>query len=474
MGRTGTEFARPGASCAVKGEPVAMYYLYSLSLIAWGILQIPVILYHGLRYGKYLPGFMERFGHLPPSLQGDGRPTIWIHSCSVGETLSVQSLAHELKQFFPEVRLVFSTITDTGQAIARQRFSKYGEGCTFYFPLDLSSIVNRVLDGIRPALIVIIDTEIWPNLLREANRRGIPVVMANGRVSAEAFRWYRLVRRPLRHVFRNYSLLIAKSEEDAARLRDMGADAGKVLVSGNIKYDRDMVEKGVSEAVARSLERDLALSSSTGPLIVAGCTHPPEDKILLDALGRIRRLPGLEHTRMMLVPRHPERFDAVADLAAAAGFQVKKRSDAASQAKGADVILLDTLGELATAYRFATIAFVGGTLIPHGGQSILEPALYARPIVIGSSMENFPQIIDDFRARNAVLQIKSSHLHKDDQARELAEAFARLLQDEKMRAALGESAQSVLEASKGATRFTVERIAAIYTKAPGMRKAEPG
>jgi 3-deoxy-D-manno-octulosonic-acid transferase len=439
-----------------------MYSLYSFLLVTWVLLLSPVFLYRAWRYGKYLPGLPERFGRLPESLRFDGRPTIWFHSCSVGETLSVQTLAHDLHELFPEARLVFSTITKTGQAIAKQRFAKYGEGCTFYFPLDLSSIANRILDWIRPSLLVIIDTEIWPNVLREAKRRGVTVVMANGRVSAQSFRFYRWARPVLHQVFRNYSLLMVKSEEDAARIRQMGADPGKVLVSGNIKYDRDVVEKDVSETVALSLERDLALGSAPGHLIVAGSTHPGEELVLMDVLRRVRSRTGLEQTRMMLVPRHPERFGAVAELAAGSGFRVKRRSDSSSPAQGAEIIVLDTLGELATAYRFAAIAFVGGTLIPHGGQSVLEPALYAKPIVTGPSMENFPQIIDDFRAHRAVLQIQSSDVDKEAQAKELAEVFISLLEDESARATLGRAAQSVLEGSKGAARFTVERLAGFY------------
>ena len=449
-----------------------MYYLYSLLLVTWGILLIPVVLYRAWRYGKYLPGLPERFGRLPASLRSDGRPTIWFHSCSVGETLSVQALAHELHQVFPEARFVFSTITKTGQTIARQRFAKYGDGCTFYFPLDLSSIANRVLDWIRPSLLVIIDTEIWPNMTHEANRRGIPIAMANGRVSANSFRFYRWARPILRRVFRNYAVLMMKSEEDAARVLYMGAETGKVFVTGNIKYDKDLVEKDVSETTARSLERQLALGTPGSNLIVAGSTHPGEEQILLDVLRRIRGTPGLEQTRLLLAPRHPERFEAVAGLAAGAGFRVKRRSDNTNSAGAADVILLDTLGELATAYRFATIAFVGGTLIPHGGQSILEPALYARPIVIGPSMENFTQIIDDFRARAAVAQIRSTGPDKEAQSAELTDVFLRLLKDEAARAALGRAAQSVLEGSKGATRTTVEKIAVVYKQAWKRKEAE--
>ena len=442
-----------------------MYLLYSMLLGVWIALMMPVFLYRAFRYGKYLQGLSQRFGRLPGSLRSDGRPTFWFHSCSVGETLSIQPLADELHRRFPEARFVFSTITKTGQAIARQRFSAYGPGNVFYFPIDLTSVCRHYLDWIRPTVIVIIDTEIWPNLLRQAHLRGIPIIMANGRISPKSFRLYRFVRPMLRRIFANYRVLIMKSEDDAERIRMIGAPRGKVIVSGNIKYDKELVEQELREGVAQSLDEALGLTSGDGDLIVAGSTHAGEEQILIEVLRRVRLMPNLGKTRLLLVPRHPERFDAVADLAARAGFVVKRRSEDNKTANGAEVMVLDTLGELATAYRFATIAFVGGTLIPHGGQSILEPAWHAKPIVIGPSMENFRQIARDFRDRGAVKQIHAIESDKEAQIKELTDAFVWLLEDEARRTAMGSAAYSVFENNLGAARFTVDKIAAVYKDA---------
>ena len=439
-----------------------MYLLYSMLLCVWVAFMLPVFLYRALRYGKYLQGLCQRFGRLPDSLRSDGRPTFWFHSCSVGETLSIQPLANELHIRFPEARFVFSTITKTGQAMARQRFSTYGPGNIFYFPVDLASVCRYFLDWIQPTLIVIIDTEIWPNLLRQAHMRGIPIIMANGRISPKSFRLYHLVRPMLRRIFANYSVLLMKSEDDAERIRMIGAPPGRVIVSGNIKYDKELVEQELSERVAQSLDEALGLTSGDGELIVAGSTHPDEEQTLVEVLRRVRLWPNLEKTRLLLVPRHPERFDAVVDLAVRAGFLVKRRSEDNKMATGADVMVLDTVGELATAYRFATIAFVGGTLIPHGGQSILEPAWYAKPIVIGPSMENFREVARDFRARGAVKQIQAIESDKEAQIKELTDAFVWLLEDEERRTAMGKAAYSVFENNRGAARFTVDKIAAIY------------
>jgi 3-deoxy-D-manno-octulosonic-acid transferase len=439
-----------------------MYSLYSLLLIVWIVCMLPVFLYRTLRYGKYLQGLAQRLGWIPEGLRSDGRPTFWFHSCSVGETLSVQPLASELHVLFPEVRFVFSTITKTGQAMARQRLSVYGPENIFYLPVDLPFVCGHFLDRIAPALIVIIDTEIWPNLLHQAKMRGIPIIMANGRISPRSFRNYLLVRPLLRRVFANYRVLLMKSDEDAERIRKIGAPADKVIVSGNLKYDKDLVEQEMREGVAQSLDESLGLSSGSGGLIVAGSTHEGEEQVLLRVLHRVRSRPKLEKTRLLLAPRHPERFDGVANLAVREGFTVRRRSRNDEKAEDAQVLMLDTIGELATVYSFATVVFVGGTLIPHGGQSIIEPAWYAKPIVIGPSMENFRQTAIDFRDRGAVKQIQAGQSDREAQIDELTDAFVTLLEDEELRNKLGQAAYSVFESNKGAARFTVEKIAAFY------------
>jgi len=266
-------------------------------------------------------------------------------------------------------------------------------------------------------------------------------------------------------VFQNYSLLLMKSEEDAARIQRMGASPGKIKVSGNIKYDRNLVEKEDSETQAAAMDRSLALTATDAPLIVAGSTHESEEAVLLDVLKRVRQTPGLEATRLLLVPRHPERFAPVAQLAEKAGWRVKRRSDPSPGTPDADVLVLDTLGELATAYQFATVVFVGGTLIPHGGQSIMEPAVYAKPIVIGPSMKNFPQIIDDFIERGGIAQISADETDREAQTAQLTEAFVTLLLDADARMAMGKAAYSVFEGSQGATQFTVDHLAAIFEEA---------
>jgi 3-deoxy-D-manno-octulosonic-acid transferase len=442
-----------------------MYLAYSLLLVTLGILLIPSFLYRAWRYRKSIPGMNQRFGRLPETLRFDGRATIWFHSCSVGETLSLLPLVQFLHRRFPETRFLFSTVTKTGQSVAIQRFAVYGEGNTFYFPIDLASIIRRVFDWIRPSMIVIIDTEIWPNLLHQANRRGIPVILANGRISAASFPYYRWARPALRRVFRDYRILMMQSEEDADRIAKIGAPLEKILMAGNIKFDRDQIGKESDEKLAQSLEEDLGSIAAQAPLIVAGSTHAGEEQILLDVLQLLRSTPGLEQTRLLLAPRHPERFDEVAQLAVHNGLAVARRTQHFGLDREAPVLLLDTVGELAAVYRFAAVVFIGGTLVRHGGHSIIEPALYSKAIVTGPSMHNFRQICDEFRLHQGLRAIEAGEENPKLQTRQLLDVFQRLLQNEKERNALGAAALSILERNRGATHRIGEKIAAIFNEA---------
>ncbi len=440
-----------------------MYFLYSLLLAAWGVLLIPAFLYKAWRRNQRLPGLGQRLGRLPEALKHDGRFTIWFHACSVGETLSLRPLVRLFHKKYPETRFVFSTVTATGQEVAVRSFSACGQGSAFYFPLDFASIVRRVFDRIRPSLLIIVDTEIWPNTVHEAHRRGIPVALVNGRISASSFRYYRWAKPVLKRVFQNYRLLMMQSEEDAGRIRALGAPAGKVAVTGNMKYDWDAAGANAEEKAEDALERAFGLEKGNAALIVAGSTHPGEEDILLEAFGKIRRSPDLGTIRLMLAPRHPERFDEVARLAARKGFSVRRRTDRSSGMEDAPgILLLDSLGELETAYRFATIVFVGGTLIRHGGHSILEPARFSKAIVIGPYMDNFRQIAEEFRKCGGLCPIAAGETNRSLQVQQLMEIFSRLLHNSREREDLGRAAFSILERNRGAAERAMQKIAAIY------------
>jgi 3-deoxy-D-manno-octulosonic-acid transferase len=437
-----------------------VYFIYSTIFGAWLLFMSPFFLYNALVKRKYLPSMRERMGYLPDSLKKDERLTIWIHACSVGEALSVQPLAHLLSKRFPEARLIFSVVTRSGRRIAEERFAQYGKGNVFYVPIDFPPFVNRVLDIAKPDMLVTIDTEIWPNIIHACRKRGVPVVMANGRISAQSFQYYQWVQPLMGPVLKNYVRFLMKDQEDADRLRRMGALASKVFVTGNLKYDRDVVEKDVAATVRTAIDDALGLSSISAPIILAGSTHEGEETILFDVLKRLRQRYETQDVRLLLVPRHPERFNTAASLAESSGLSVARRS-VGSPSNDAAVLLLDSVGELAASYHFATIAFVGGSLIPHGGQSIMEPALYAKAIVVGPHTENFPGIIDDFLEHKALIQIGADEKDRDAQIEQLTAAFTKLLSDEAERVAMGERAQALFAKSKGATALTVKYIAEI-------------
>jgi 3-deoxy-D-manno-octulosonic-acid transferase len=439
-----------------------MYLLYSFLLIFWGLLLLPFFLYKAWRYHKYLPGMGQRFGHLPDSLRSNDHGVIWFHSCSVGETLSLQPLVSLLRQRLPKARFIFSTITKTGQEVAIKQF---GSENAFYFPIDFAFVIRRVFQWLHPTLIVIIDTEIWPNFLHQAHRWNIPVIMANGRISPASFRYYRWARPALRKVFRNYESLMMQSAEDATRITQIGAPEDKVTVPGNLKFDRDPIKKDSTATLRRDLEDSFGLGQTNGLLIVAGSTHSGEESILLEVLRSIRSTPNLEHTRLLLAPRHPERFNEVEELATRAGFSVRRRSQRMNLNQDAPLLLLDTLGELAEVYHFATLVFVGGTLAHRGGHSILEPAAFSKPIVIGPSMENFRSISDEFHAHNAIQQITAGEDNPDLQKKQLLNVILPLLQNPREREALGNAAFSILEKNRGAAQRISDRIAEAFQSA---------
>ncbi|MBN2243458.1 MAG: 3-deoxy-D-manno-octulosonic acid transferase [Acidobacteria bacterium] len=439
-----------------------MYLLYSLMLVAWGVLLLPAFLYKAWRRDKGFTGVPERLGRLPDSLRSDGRRTFWLHACSVGETLSLQPLVRELARQFPETRLVFSSITPTGRSVARERFSRYGNGNTFYFPVDLACIVGRVLDHIRPCIVIAVDTEIWPNLLHQACRRRIPVVLVNGRISDASYPGYRRGRFFLKKVLPQYRSLLMQSEQDAARMEALGAPREKTVVTGNMKFDAETIGEETGEVPAGDLKRYLGPADAGAPLIVAGSTHPGEEAVLFEVLLSLRRNADLQRTRLLVAPRHPERFDAVARLAVQNGLRVKRRSeDAGRNRDDAEVLLLDTMGELAAAYRYATAVFVGGTLTRHGGHSIMEPALCCKAIVVGPYMENFRAVLPEFFSNGAIRQVRAGEGDRESQIRQLSETFLELLRDPGKRDAMGAAARRAADRSRGAVRKTAAMIAAI-------------
>ncbi len=424
-----------------------MGFLYS-ALLALGLLVAsPYFIVRGLRQKKYFHSLRQRFGRLPASVRRLPPGGIWVHAVSVGEVLAVVPLLRHLKPRFPNRPLLLSTVTLTGQRVAA-RESQLADA-TFYFPFDFSFAVRRALGGARPALIVIAETEIWPNFLLEAQRAGVPVVFVNGRLSDRSFRRHRAVplwRRFLRRVLSTPALFLMQTEQDAERIRALGAPAARVAVGGNLKFD---VPRPARPSFLDALAPD-------GPVIVAGSTMEGEDAILVEALGALRR--EFPRTLLVLAPRHPERFERVAALLEASRLRFLRRSAVPGTNHFAatnrpDVLLLDTVGELAGTYAAATLAFVGGSLVPAGGHNPIEPALWGKPILFGPSMENFRQMAQAFQQAGAALEVR-------DPA-ELARRLAELLRNPEQRAAMGRAALALVEANRGAAGRAAEKVAEI-------------
>jgi 3-deoxy-D-manno-octulosonic-acid transferase len=412
-------------------------FFYNLALLAGLILGSPWWLWRMATMQKYRQGLIDRLGRVP-KLEGQfGRPVIWIHAVSVGEVLAVSRLIKELDAGFPEYFVAVSTTTRTGQALARERF---GANRVFYCPLDLPWAIRSCLNALQPHLLVLAETEFWPNLLAGCFRRGIPVAVVNARISDRSWPRYRRLRWLWKPFLGRLSQVMAQSQTDAERLKAMGCRPDRVTVAGNLKFD----VRAANEAEATQLLKSLAPSLK---LIVAGSTLEGEESALLEAWPCL--LESDPQLVLVLAPRHPERFEAVAALLKSSATQWVRRSIWREQPTGAlkplapgDIVLLDTIGELASVYSIASLAFVGGSLIPAGGHNPLEPAQFGVPIVIGPHYANFRAITDDLIAHNAIRVTGKPYL---------AATLTELLIDRTAAEEMGRRARQVFNQQAGAT-----------------------
>lgn len=437
-----------------------MYFLYSaLTAIAMALLA-PYFLLQGLRRGKYIGSFRERMGYLPESLARDfsARSAIWIHAVSVGEVLASKPVVDGLRQQFPERPIFVSTTTATGQQLARDRI-RNANGI-FYFPFDWRAPVRRAFRTIRPGLVVIVETEIWPNFMREAQKAGVPVVFVNGRISDRSIRRFRRFRRMVGPLFEqalsHAELFLTQSGEDAKRLEEMGASAEKIEVTGNLKYD---IEPPSQSAFGEWLARQITLQERW-PVVVAGSVVAGEEEAVLAAYDIVQR--RWRHALLVLAPRKPERFDAAEALVKERGWNVVRRSRIdmrSSLDENGDVLILDSIGELAGMYSLGDAVFVGGSLVNSGGHNILEPAWFGKPPVFGPSMQNFRDIAARFSSAGAGLYVGSGEA--------LGGAWTRLIADAEQRESMGKKARALVESNRGATSRSLKRIVAVLDQQRG-------
>jgi 3-deoxy-D-manno-octulosonic-acid transferase len=436
-----------------------MYWLYSALLALGLILTLPYWLLQMSRHGKYRAGLRERLGRTPSRLRLDpSAPTIWVHAVSVGEVVAVSQLIAELTRRLPRYRIVVSTTTDTGQRLARKRLAEHE---VFYCPMDFAFAIRPYLRRLRPDLVVIAETELWPNLLRLAHAQGARVAIVNARISDRSWPGYRRFRFLLKVIFRSVDLVLAQTEEDAGRLAQLGAPPGSLRTSGNMKFD---VPVPAFPPIVESLRKAFRESGAT-PVLVCGSTVEEEEPLLLRAFENV--LASYPHAVMILAPRHPERFGEVSRLLEELGIRFLKRSLWAGESVAGGVLLIDTIGELAALYSLADIAFVGGSLVERGGHNIIEPAQLGVAILVGPHTEDFRDMVRLFQSHDALRVVGPA---------ELPLVLMELISNPRARATLGERAAAIVRSQAGATQRTADALLELLAgpKAPASRPSFAG
>jgi len=412
--------------------------LYNVLIGVAAPLAFAAVLVRGLRDPAYRQGLGERFGF---GRRTAGAPCIWLHAASLGEVAAAAAVLRALRARHPGTPIVVTTVTPTGRSRAREMF---GAGAAVRFlPYDTPRAVTRFLDNVEPALAIIMETELWPNLFRACSRRALPLVLASARMSAKSASRYRRCGALFRDLFTANVIVAAQTADDAGRFRSIGADPQRTHVVGNVKFDIEVVADGGARAQAL---RHQILGGR--PTWIAGSTHPGEDEQVVDAHCEVRA--HLPDTLLVLAPRHPSRFDGVAALLARRGLTFVRRSSGAPVAADAAVLLLDTVGELTAFYAAADIAFVGGSLVPVGGHNLLEPAALGVPVLCGPSQFNGREIAALLCAAGAALSVAD--------ARTLAASVRRLFDRPEERRRIGAIGRATVAAERGSVARLLELI----------------
>jgi 3-deoxy-D-manno-octulosonic-acid transferase len=419
----------------------ALYtFLYALGLCAYA----PRTLWALVRGGRYADGLAQRLGQVPPELREMKPGAVWIHAVSVGEVHAARGLMCHLREMLPGAPMLLSTTTSTGQSLA----ARSGADAHFYCPLDLPGAVGSFLDALQPQALLLVETEIWPNMVRACMEREVSVAVVNGRLSATSLSRYRWLGQWWRNVMNQVSVICARTPREAARFRALGIPSERVFTTGNLKADAAVLASPVE---TRQALADVLNLGAEDELLVAGCTMPEEEDLVLQAFSKAREVrPDI---RLLLAPRHPERFDQVAAKVTAAGWRCRRRSGDGPD--GAEVLLLDTIGELPVAYGLGIASFVGGSMVPTGGHNLLEPAVYGQPVLFGPHMENFAALAEEFLQAGAATVVRN--------ADELADAWMTLLSDEEQREEMGSRARKVAFRDATAGRRTARVLSAFLS-----------
>lgn len=437
-----------------------MFWLFDLAYLALVIAVSPILLWRMAVKGKYREGFSEKLlGRVP--IRDSHAPCLWFHAVSVGEVLQLEPVLSQLRRRLPGVEFVISTTTPTGRSVA---LTKFPTDRICYFPLDFSWAVRNAIGRLRPTAIVLVELELWPNFVRHARRRGIPLGLINGRVSQRSSRGYSRIRPLMSWLLDCFEVVAAQNALYAERLAALGAPRERLHVTGSIKFDRVTT----SRANPRTEElRQFFGIGATECVFIAGSTQAPEEGAAIDAYLAARQAhPNL---RLIVVPRHKERFDEVARIIAARGLPLVRRSRGlvadAEQSSQPPVLLLDTLGELAACWGLADVAFVGGSLGNRGGQNMIEPAGYGAALLFGPNTQNFRDVVEMLLTADAARVVRD--------AADLKKVLAECLADPDRARAAGSRAQQLVLAQQGATARTVELLAGLscFTARAGLRAA---
>ena len=413
--------------------------IYDISFFVFSIIYLPYLAVKG----KAHKDFMQRFGKLSPDFKEVSlRKPVWIHAVSVGEVLAVKNFVESFQKRFPKQKIILSTTTKTGNAVAGKVLNS--DVLKFYFPLDFSFVVKRVVDFINPSILIITETEIWPNLILELSKRRLPIVLVNGRISDKSFKGYQKIKFFFEKILKKINLFCMQTTESAERIKALGAAPSSVRTTGNMKFDvRELSQQ----------EKSMPNLELSDKLIVAGSTHAGEEEIVLEVYKEL--LEAFDNLKLLIAPRHINRAEAIKKKLEQYGFegilmsQLEKRAHKALSKK--TVLILDTLGELKHLYSLATIVFMGGSLIKRGGHNIIEPAISGKPIVFGPYMFNFKDMARSFLENNAAVEVKNK--------KALKETLQLLLKDENRRTALGRNAKGLIGKSRGATERNIDAVA---------------
>lgn len=423
-----------------------MYFFYNIVLHIVFVLSIPYFLFKMAVKGKYRQGIKERFGFIEQSKIDalKGGKVVWIHAVSVGETKAVLPLVKLLKSENKNIKILFSTTTPTGNKIARKEGALFIDAL-IYFPLDLPSIIKRIVRLIDPRSLIVVEKEIWPNTVRIFHNEKRPVIVVNGTISDKSYSRYKLFGFLFKDVFESIDYFCARTDGDAAKALQLGVEKNKTFVPGNLKFDS--TPSGSDASKGEALMKALNISKEDKVLVV-GSTHEGEEEIIIDVYKKLKNT--FSNLKLIIAPRHPERFNAVEEIIKKKNLPMIRKSAAGKDNSNRDTILLDTIGELSWVYSMSTISFIGGTLKDIGGHNLLEPAYYGKPVLYGPHLKSYKYMAEMLEAANASFRVTGEE--------DLYNKIKTLLEDNNLCETMGKNASTVVESNRGVTRRTLDII----------------